>query len=450
MKRFIIYTIIICFTGCGENNFNLTFSQNDNTIIYSRLKNYIDSLRIIDTHEHLLNPNLLRRSNLQDFFLLMNHYYYDDLISSGMSSETFDKLYNGKLTPEEKWEIIEPYWNRSFNTSFALMVKIAARRLYNISEINAGTVEILSQRIKSAYNSKEWFTRILQDSCRIDYIIQDDDALAMKESYIKYVKRFTPWLNVRTKFCIDSIAMEQVEPIFTLEDFVRSLKNEFKKQAGNGMAGVKIISAYSRTLYFDNPDVSAARKVFKMLVNADEGFEISWERAKPLQDYMFHQLLELAKSNNLPVIFHTGLQAGQGNDIRNSNPALLANIFRKYPEIRFVLFHGSYPYGGELSVLAKTYSNVYIDMNWCYAISPSYTKRYLTEWLETVPANKIMAFGGDYNCIENIYAEYQVAKQIIAETLTEKVVSNYYTENEAKKIARMILHDNAAAFYSLP
>ncbi|HOK75698.1 MAG TPA: amidohydrolase family protein [Bacteroidales bacterium] len=448
MKKFIVYIFLFCFCITGKAQSDYLSYRTEETA--RKLKEYIDTLKIIDTHEHLLNPDFLRKTNILDFFLLMNHYYYDDLLTAGMPEEFFNKLYNGNMPPEEKWKLIEPYWNRSLNTSFALVAKVAARNLFNVNEINANTVGILTQRIKSAYNNKNWFETILKDSCRIEYLVQDDDALALKVDWIKYVKRFTPWLNVRTKFGIDSIAMEQVEPIFTLEDFVKSLRNEFEKGLKNGMVGIKVISAYSRNLYFEKTDIAAARKVFKTLVSGDEDLQIPWEKAKPLQDYMFHQLMEMAKQHGVPVIFHTGLQAGQGNDIRNSNPVLLANLFHEYPDVRFVLFHGSYPYGGELATLAKTYSNVYIDMNWTYAISPSYAKRYLSEWLETIPASKIMAFGGDYNCVENIYGVYQIAKQIITEVLTEKVSNNQLSENEARQVAKMILHDNAVEFYGLP
>jgi len=448
MRRIASSVFILLLSICVRGQ--STYNSSPGNEITRRIREYIDTLKIIDTHEHLLNPDFLKRTRIVDFFLLMNHYYYDDLISAGMPVEMFDKLYNGDMPPYEKWKLIEPYWNRSLNTSFALVAKISARRLFKVNEINAGTVEVLSQRIKSAYNNKDWFRTILKDSCRIEYLVQDDDALALKEDYIKYVKRFTPWLNVRTKFCIDSIAMEQVEPIYTLEDFVKSLKKEFEKGIENGMVGVKVITAYSRTLHFENTDEAAAKKVFKTLVTGDEDLEISWEKAKPLQDYMFHQLLNMTKEHHIPVIFHTGLQAGQGNDIRNSNPVLLTNLFHEYPDIKFVIFHGSYPYGGELATLAKTYRNVYIDMNWTYAISPSYAKRYLSEWMEVVPASKIMAFGGDYNCVENIYAEYQIAKQVIYETLAEKVLNNQLTEAEARQIAKMILHDNAAELYGLP
>ncbi|MCY1719450.1 amidohydrolase family protein [Prolixibacteraceae bacterium Z1-6] len=60
--------------------------------------------------------------------------------------------------------------------------------------------------------------------------------------------------------------------------------------------------------------------------------------------------------------------------------------------MKFILFHGAYPFGGELASLAKNFRNVYIDLCWLYIISPTYSRRYLHEWLETIPANKIIAF----------------------------------------------------------
>ncbi len=88
-------------------------------------------------------------------------------------------------------------------------------------------------------------------------------------------------------------------------------------------------------------------------------------------------------------------------------------------------------------------------MCWLYVISPSYSERYLHEWLETVPASKIMGFGGDYINVENAYAHLQFGKQVIANVLIDKVRDGYMSETEAKKIAQSILHDNAVRIYNL-
>jgi hypothetical protein len=99
--------------------------------------------------------------------------------------------------------------------------------------------------------------------------------------------------------------------------------------------------------------------------------------------------------------------------------------------------------------LAKGFRNVFIEMSWIYVISPSYAARYLHEWLETVPANKILAFGGDYHNVENAYAHSLIARATVAQVLKEKVASGYLSEAEAMKIATMILHENAIAVFKI-
>lgn len=88
-------------------------------------------------------------------------------------------------------------------------------------------------------------------------------------------------------------------------------------------------------------------------------------------------------------------------------------------------------------------------MNWAWAVSPTYIRHHLNEWLEMVPVNRLIAFGGDAMAVENVYSELVLAKNIISGVLSEKVSDGYYTEEESKTIARMIFHDNAARLYKL-
>ncbi len=92
---------------------------------------------------------------------------------------------------------------------------------------------------------------------------------------------------------------------------------------------------------------------------------------------------------------------------------------------------------------------VYIDLCWIYIISPSYSERYLHEWLETIPSNKIMAFGGDYHNVENTFGHSLMARAIVSKVLIEKVRIGYFSEDEAKNIAKKILYDNAVELFNL-
>jgi len=279
-------------------------------------------------------------------------------------------------------------------------------------------------------------------------LINDDtDRSFGDSSMMRYTQRFD-YTRIDSKNKINQLSKQYGAPILSLNDLVNSLNSEFDKRMQQGITCIKSPAAYYRSLYYEDVSKEKAEEVFNFIRESQEK-EIDFEKVKPLSDYMMHRMLDLALKYHIPVQIHTGLQAGDGNYIMNSNPALLANLFIKYRGVQFILFHGGYPYGGELASLAKNFRNVYIDLCWVYLISPSYSERYLHEWLETIPANKIMAFGGDYENVENIYGHLLFAREIITKVLSAKVRDGYFSEKEALKIAQMILHDNAVNLFHL-
>ena len=90
---------------------------------------------------------------------------------------------------------------------------------------------------------------------------------------------------------------------------------------------------------------------------------------------------------------HTGYLAGTGNTLQNSNPINLNNIFLKYREARFVMFHGGFPWTGEFAALGKMFPNVYLDIVWLPQISRESAISSLDQILDCVPYNKI-SWGG--------------------------------------------------------
>jgi predicted TIM-barrel fold metal-dependent hydrolase len=124
-------------------------------------------------------------------------------------------------------------------------------------------------------------------------------------------------------------------------------------------------------------------------------------------------------------------------------------LFRDYHKVNFILFHGGYPYIKEIAVLAKYFPNVYLDACWLSDISVSGYKRALNEWIELVPSNKILAYGGDHTMIEHTYASLLLAKDLISDVFTEKIMSGYFNINGARAVMRKILNLNACNLYSL-
>ena len=214
------------------------------------------------------------------------------------------------------------------------------------------------------------------------------------------------------------------------------------------MVGIKSTLAYSRKIYYPLPPEEEARAAINKLVQNEAP---SREELLPLQNYMMNQVCRLAGQHHLPFQIHTGLQTGFGNRvITDTNPTHLVSLVKAYPETQFVIFHGSYPYGPELGTMARNFGNVWIDMCWLHIISPKVARDYLSQWIEIVPRNKIMAFGGDYSYVEGAYAHAEMARENVAWVLAEKVLSGYMTEADAVEYAKSILRNNAVALFRLP
>jgi predicted TIM-barrel fold metal-dependent hydrolase len=149
-----------------------------------------------------------------------------------------------------------------------------------------------------------------------------------------------------------------------------------------------------------------------------------------------------AERRRLPIQIHTGLQEGNENVVSHSNPELLINLFMEYKDARFDIFHGAWPYWEELGAIAKNFPNVYIDMCWMHIISPARSRSALSDWLDEVPANKIMGFGGDYIFVEGAYGHSVIARENVAKVLASKVDEGTYSMEQAKKYASWILREN--------
>lgn len=411
-----------------------------------RIRAAVNAVRIIDTHEHLVTEEqrIAMAGNL-DFTYLFQHYAKEDLISASNAPGVIQLVFGQSFPLQQRWDLFAPYYDAMRTTAYGRVPLIAARDLYGITDINENTFQALSDSVRSA-SVAGLYRRVLKDKAGIDLSILDDGHARFDPEFYRHVERFDNFINVSSAVQIRELCSGQHLQAGSLDDFVRALRHAFEQGVAYGMVGVKSALAYQRILKYDNIAKERAAQLFLSLMS---GEAMTVESLKALQDYMMHRVLDLADEFDLPVQIHTGMQAGNGNMITNSNPTHLANLFMEYPDVDFCLFHGGYPYGGELATLAKNFPNVYIDMCWTHIISPSYSQRYLHEWLETVPSNKILAFGGDYSVVECVYGHAVIARENVARVLVDKVSSGYMTEEEAINIARRILRDNALEVFHL-
>jgi predicted TIM-barrel fold metal-dependent hydrolase len=233
-----------------------------------------------------------------------------------------------------------------------------------------------------------------------------------------------------------------------LEAAEAALENALK----HGVVALKSALAYQRSLRYERTTKHEAEREFNELFSVKHRGNYMpqvFSLGEHFQNYMMHFILGLANKKNLTVQFHTGLQEGYGNILSNSEPSLLANLFLEYPDVDFDLFHMGYPYQHVVSAHAKNFQNVYIDMCWAHIISPEASVHALSEWLDSVPVNKISAFGGDYIFIDGVYGHQYMARRNACRTMTDKVHAQVFDIERAKEICKMLFYDNPLKIFKL-
>ncbi len=431
-------------------------------------------VKLIDTHEHVAAESV-RLGMTLDFTYLMPHYVSSDLVSAGMAVDDLetirrpgrqmvnalrkgihpskadyefaDRLPAQDPDLDEKWRRLAPFWARTRNTGYARCLLIAMRDLFGIDDLNEDTYRPLSEALQSS-NQNGWYRYVLKDRAGIEMSVEDYGTTDVDRELFAPSIRYDHFVDIHSLLDVRKLEHDNGVLIHRVDDLVRALETDMHRKVREGMVAVKCGLAYDRTLYFGEATQHDAEQVFNRLFRCRDE-RLPWEEAKPLQDYMMHQVIEHAIEYGLPIQIHTGLQEGNGNVITNSNPTLLTNLFFQYPRARFDIFHCAYPYYAELAVLAKNFPNVYADMVWMYIVSPRAAANILHEWLEMIPVSKILGFGGDWITVEGAYGHSRLARQTIARVLAEKVEDGYCTEAEAVSFGQMMLRENAKELFKL-
>ena len=274
----------------------------------------------------------------------------------------------------------------------------------------------------------------------------------------RFTFRFDSLLSMVNAEPIGALESFNEQPIHTLHEMVRGLNQAIDRfKAGGKLAAIKIGMAYERDLTVSDPTQHEAelafnrirtRKAFWGGLQQNSG-AVDAAAARAVGDFMFHQLVQRARDEDLPVQIHTGYLAGNWGSLAGSKALNLIPVFEKYRTVRFDVFHASWPWASELGAIGKNYPNVWLDMCWAWAMNPTESARALSEWLDGVPFNKIFAYGADTRLpFCNVGYSLQ-AKLGIAMVLEEKIERGFYDQRLAEEIASCIMLRNGEEFFRL-
>jgi uncharacterized protein len=418
---------------------------------FARISEAVEKIALIDTHEHIPNESSLSEGP-GSFFDFFEHYVSSDLVSAGMAREDLERMRarDNDLNVEARWALMAPYWPYARSASYGRAMRDYMRDLFGVDDIDASTVGALDERV-AELRQPGWYRAVLREKAKIDLslvIRWPAESVAVDQDLFRAVPILDHFANAATRADLEGLESECGCSIQSLDQLCAALAERLSAFQAEGIVGVKIFQAYRRTLLFERVSKAEAARCFDRLW-LSQAKDLSFADLKPLEDYVMRFLIGLAADAGLPIQIHTGLQEGNGNYLENSRPTLLSNLFMEFADAQFDVFHAGYPYVGETAAMAKYFPNVYADLCWVHAISPHVAKDTLHHWLDVVPTNKILGFGGDSNYVEGAYGHSRVARRVTAEVLAEKISRGDYTEEDAVWVAARILRENARELFGL-
>ena len=395
----------------------------------------MESFEIIDAHEHL-HPEQKRLAVDVDVFTFFSHYTRGDLRVAGMSEQAYDQLYIRTIPLEKRWETFAPYWEQIRWGSYARAALLAAQRFYGVEDINENTYIPLTETMKRE-NTPGIYDRVLSKACDIRTALTQCGSTDLGGTPL-----LTPVMPMTygTQTWED-LAHPRFEPsatIRSLDDYLDAMCRYALRVKSEGAVGLKLISNP-----FKDPDRDAALTAFNRL---RDGTEAKLPEQNPIRDYVVDRVVDFAGKQDMVICVHTGYWG----DFRRLDPLHMIPLLIRYPEARFDLYHLGYPWMREAIMLGKGFPNAWLNLCWTHIISQRFVVTALDEMIDTIPMNKILAFGGDYGIpVEKVYGHLVMAREDVAKVLARRIAGRSMTEDQALALAHKWFWQNAVDLYRL-
>ena len=454
MVRSSIVLLLLAGAACAQPQEGGTRA----TSTYRTIKKSLDAVPAIDTHDHLypwerntafLQTDRGREVNLASLWLF-SYFGWTNRLTGWKAGDTF-----------------ESWWAKARNdfvdaraTSMYRYQLPAFQDLYGVDfeTISDDQARALSDRISQNYKDTRWLTHVITERANIELMFNDPfwDRMGMKTTWPFEVLVFNVTSRVRGFHPSEygpkadyqetdspyAVAKELGLEVRSLDDYLALLDRIFARARKAGAVCLKTTLAYQRPLRFEKVPRERAERAF-----GKPRRELAPEDVRAYEDFVMWRLCELSAKHELPFQIHTGHARVDG-----SNPMLLIDLIAENPKTKFILFHGGYPWISETAAVASQNTrvrgakNVWVESVWLPTISYSAAKRAYHEYLDTMPADKIL-WGADCTHAEGIYGATETTRRCLAEVLAERVDAGNLSLEDSKRIGRQVLRDNALKLF---
>lgn len=236
-----------------------------------------------------------------------------------------------------------------------------------------------------------------------------------------------------------------------LSDYRAFALESIARRQEAGFVGLKLATAYVRSFGIEEVERAEAEEAYRKLSTSTQVDPLAYRR---LADYLVYEIAEFAMQRELPIQVHTGIGHSEpGLRLAHADPQALESFLAnpRLNRLKIVLMHGGFPFSDTLTALATSHGNVFVDFSMMAHLHVGMLRRLLEEWMETLPANKVM-FGTDTTAPEHHIASSLRARALLDEVFTAGVRSGLWTPTQVDWLAQRVLWENTADVYqvSLP
>jgi predicted TIM-barrel fold metal-dependent hydrolase len=238
----------------------------------------------------------------------------------------------------------------------------------------------------------------------------------------------------------------------TLDGYLREVVTPtVESQKKRGAVAIKFEVAYLRSLDFGPAAAETAADVYKTFIGRGTPGRSEYTR---LQDFLFRYIAGEAGRLGLVMHIHTGSGCGEYFDDRGADPMLLDSVLNDpaLRKTRFVLLHGGVPFDRHNTALIVK-PNVWVDTSVLTLIySAGEVARIVSPWLDMMPEHVIFGtdagpFGVGMGWEESTWIASRKSRRALGLALTQLIRDGAITPVRARAIADGVLRENAAALY---
>lgn len=419
---------------------------------FEELREYCASMSLVDCHDHSLECGPNYTDPVQ---VVVNGYFRSDMTSADSARE-LGFISNSKLSLEERWPALERVWGRTCHTGYARVTRLVLQEFYGEPKLTLDALKRMQGKLLDL-TDRDTYDGILEKAriaVRLANVYPERkqvlDGTAKLAPRSLLVISLPAFHNIRNAADVQKNVAGMGVTVTSLDEYLEVCRKVFEAYKSFGAVAFKDQSAYSRPIDYGNPTRAEAEAVFNAFMEDPRRSASYPDGIRPLDDFLFHEFLRMARDMDLPVQIHTGHMAGIRNEITKTNAIGLTKVAELHSDVRFDIFHANWPYSGELLYLCKNYPNIAIDFCWANIIDPIYCQDMLKQALSSVPHGKIHGYGSDFGgSVDRAWAHAEIARDNIAIALSDMVELDYLDLDEAKEVAYGWLFENANEFFRL-